>query len=230
MIAVVTGSTSGIGEAITSALTNRRNKVVAVGRSANDKYAPSELIYPFSCDLTVDGEIEKILEYSLSELGAVDAVFVNAGVIESGDIENVDIDKICSMVRLKVESGFRLVYTFAKYFKSKGRGHIFITSSVLGTKTRESSGAYAGCNYALEALAEALRMELSDTDVKITCIEPGLVQTNLHSEWDVHPKELLNISHALQPQDIADAVIEVLEKPDHIRIPRIMILPKGHAI
>ncbi len=69
-------------------------------------------------------------------------------------------------------------------------------------------------------------MELSDTDIQITCIEPGLVQTNLHKEWPVHPKDLLNIKYTLVPEDIA----KVINKPSHIRIPKYMILPKGHKI
>lgn len=61
-------------------------------------------------------------------------------------------------------------------------------------------------------------------------IESGLVQTNLHAQWKVHPKDLLNISHTLQPEDIADAIIDVLEKPSHVRVPKVMLLPKGHKI
>lgn len=167
---------------------------------------------------------------TLRNYGRCDVLFVNAGIIESNTIDLIDIDKMCLMLRLKVEMSFRLIYTFLKYFRKIGRGHVIITSSVMGTKTRENSGAYAACNHALEALAESLRMELSDTDIKITCIEPGLVETNLHRDWVIKPKELLNISHALSPEDIADAVIDILNKPDHIRIPRYMILPKGHKI
>ena len=166
-----------------------------------------------------------------------DVLFVNAGIIESNNIKDININKMCEMVRLKVEMSYRIIYTFLKYFCffsfffiKTGTGHVIITSSVMGTKTRENSGAYAGCNFALEALAESLRMELANTDIKITCIEPGLVETNLHSDWNTKPKELLNISNALEPQDIADAVVEILEKPSHIRIPKYMILPKGHKI
>ena len=162
--------------------------------------------------------------------GQCDVICVNAGIIESNTIEKINIDKMCMMMRLKVEMSFRLIYTFLKYFKKMGKGHVIITSSVMGTKTRENSGAYAACNYALEALAESLRMELSDTDIKITCIEPGLVETNLHNEWEIKPKELLEISHALKPEDIANAVVDVLNMPEHIRIPKYMILPKGHKI
>ena len=73
-------------------------------------------------------------------------------------------------------------------------------------------------------------MELCDTDIKITCIEPGLVETGLHRDWDIKPKELLGISNALQPMDVAEAVLDILQKPNHIRIPKYMILPKGHKI
>ena len=153
-----------------------------------------------------------------------------AGTIESGPIESINIEKMCMMVRLKVEATFRLIYTFLKHFRTVDAGHIFITSSVLGTKTREHSGPYAAGNFALEALAESLRMELADSNIKITCLEPGLVQTNLHRNWETSPGELLNIPQALDPRDIADVVNELLDKPDHIRIPRYMILPRGHRI
>lgn len=145
-------------------------------------------------------------------------------------IRDIDIDKMCRMLRLKVESSFRLIYTVLKYLLEKNSGHIIITSSILGTKTRENSGAYSACSFALEALTESLRMELSDSNIKITCIEPGLVKTGLHRDWPVHPQELLGISNTLSPQDIADSVAEIIDKPDHIRIPRYMILPKGHKI
>ena len=106
--------------------------------------------------------------------GQCDVICVNAGIIESNTIEKINIDKMCMMMRLKVEMSFRLIYTFLKYFKKMGKGHVIITSSVMGTKTRENSGAYEACNYALEALAESLRMELSDTDITKVCLVRGV--------------------------------------------------------
>lgn len=181
-------------------------------------------------DLLLETTPSQLLQRALDTFRGLGYLFVNAGTIESGSIEDIDIDKLCKMVRLKVEASYRIIYTFLKYFKKVGSGHIIITSSVLGTKVREHSGAYAGCNYALEALAESLRMELSDTDIQISCVEPGLVQTNLHRDWDIHPKELLNIANTLTPEDIAQAIMETISKPSHIRIPKYLILPKGHKI
>ncbi len=229
-VAIVTGASSGIGKAVCENLLNNEYNVLANGRSIYSAFKETESLVLNNGDLLLSETSQNLLDKVLKLWGKCDVLFVNAGIIESNNIENIDIDKMCEMVRLKVEMSFRLIYTVLKYFKKVGTGHIIITSSVMGTKTRENSGAYAGCNYALEALAESLRMELCDTNIKITCIEPGLVETGLHRNWEVKPKELLNISNALLPQDIADAVIEILDKPDHIRIPKYMILPKGHRI
>lgn len=226
-IAVVTGASSGIGEAIANELLNNDFKVLLNARTCNKEH---ENAIVNQSDLMCDDTAEKLLNQVLEAYGGCDYLFVNAGILVTGTIENIDIDKMCTMVRLKVEYSFRLIYTFLKYFKTVNKGHIIVTSSVLGTKTRETSGAYAGCNFALEALAESLRMELSDTDIQISCIEPGLVETNLHNNWEIKPKELLSISHALLPQDIAMVVRDIINKPDYVRIPKYMIIPKGHKI
>jgi len=229
-VAVVTGASSGIGNAIAEMLLADGLSVIASGRTIDSVFTDSDTLRTNSHDLLDESTPGILLEAALSAFGTVDYLFVNAGTIESGSIEDIDIEKVCTMIRLKVESSVRLIYTFLKDFKTRGRGHIFITSSVLGTKTRENSGAYAACNHALEALAESLRMELSDTDIQITCIEPGLVSTGLHRDWPVHPRELLNISNTLTPDDIAASIKEIMEKPSHVRIPKYMILPKGHRI
>lgn len=239
-VALVTGATSGIGKAIADRLIREGFRVVLNGRSfAGQSGSPTIAESPTilgpsivlnSADLLDERTPQALLDSAVESFGRLHYVFVNAGTIESAPIETIDIEKMCTMLRLKVESSFRLIYTVLKHMKKQGYGHVFITSSVLGTKTRENSGANAAGNHALEALAESLRMELSDTDIQITCIEPGLVSTNLHRDWPVHPKELLNIGSALTPEDIADAVWDVMLKKDYIRIPRLMILPRGHRV
>lgn len=229
-VAVITGGSSGIGEAITTTLLSHSYAVLANGRSIKSIFKETDCLALNNMSMLMPDTSQILLGETLQKFGKCDVLVVNAGIIESNNIENINIDKMCEMVRLKVEMSYRIIYTFLKYFTTTEKGHIIIMSSVMGTKTRENSGAYAGCNFALEALAESLRMELADTDIKITCIEPGLVETNLHRDWKVKPKELLHISNALSPQDIAYAVLEILEKPDNIRVPKYMILPKGHKI
>lgn len=229
-VAVVTGASSGIGNAICNTLLNNNYNIVANGRTINSVFKETDHLLLNDGDMLDSSTPERLLKDALEKWNKCDVVFINAGIIESNTIEKINIDAVCKMARLKVEMSYRLIYTFLKYFKTVGKGHVIITSSVMGTKTRENSGAYAGCNYALEALAESLRMELCDTDIKITCIEPGLVETGLHRDWEIKPKELLGISTALQPMDVAEAVLDILQKPNHVRIPKYMILPKGHKI
>lgn len=166
----------------------------------------------------------------MNVFGRCDIVVNNAGVIEVGPIASIDTDKVCEMVRVNVEAAFRVAYTFIKHFVSTGEGHLINISSVLGTKVRPTAGAYAGTKYALEALSEALRMEVRGTRVAVTCIEPGLVMTELHRHWPVHPRESMNVPHPLRPEDVARTIAFVLSQPAHVRIPRLMILPGENAV
>lgn len=103
-------------------------------------------------------------------------------------------------------------------------------SSVMGTKIRPTAGAYAATKFAVEALSEALRMELTGTNIRVSCIEPGLVMTELHKDWEVYPNESMGINHPLSVDDIVNSVRFILSQPDHVGIPKLMILPKDHNI
>ena len=106
----------------------------------------------------------------------------------------------------------------------------FFYKAPFGIKVRPTAGAYAGTKYAIEALTEALRLELAKTDIGVACIEPGLVQTELHRDWKVPPAQGLNIPRPLQPEDIARVVRFMLEQPDHVRLPRILAVPADQEL
>ena len=79
-------------------------------------------------------------------------------------------------------------------------------------------------------LSEALRMEVAGSAVKVSCIEPGLVMTELHRDLPVHPKDSLGVARPLAPADIARMVLFVAEQPDHVAVPRLMVLPQDQAL
>jgi NADP-dependent 3-hydroxy acid dehydrogenase YdfG len=118
-----------------------------------------------------------------------------------------------------------MAYTALKYFLPRGTGDLITTSSILGTKVRPTAGVYAASKYGVEALTEALRMEVAGSGVRIACIEPGLVATELQDHFDVHPRDALGIEQPLQPADIARCVRFMLEQPRHVTIPRLLVLP-----
>jgi NADP-dependent 3-hydroxy acid dehydrogenase YdfG len=231
-VAVITGATSGIGLAVARELHRNGMRLVLTGRSEQHLRALcSELeAVGFAADVTDAQVPARLLEVSLKSFGRCDVVLNNAGIIEVGPIATISIDKVCEMVRVNVEAAFRVAYTFMRHFVSRGEGHLVNTSSVLGTKIRPTAGAYAGTKYAIEALSEALRLEVAGTGVAVTCIEPGLVLTGLHRDWPVHPSETMNMRRPLTPEDVARSVLFVLTQPAHVRIPRLMILPGENQI
>lgn len=231
-VAVITGSTSGIGEATARKLFQNGAKLVLTGRQTEKlSVLASELEATFLAGDICDPKLpQQLLEHALARYGRCDILINNAGIITNGKIEDIDIDKVCSMVRVNVEAAFRTAYVFVRHFKAEDKGYLINISSIMGEKVRETVGAYAGTKWAIEALSEALRMELSKTNVRLSCIEPGLVKTELHRDWEVHPSELLNIPDVLTPDDIAREILHVLEQPAHVRIPKLMVLPKGHVI
>ncbi len=231
-VAVITGATSGIGLAVARELHTLGMRLVLCARGKERlEQAQKELsAQALAGDIADPALPAKLLQLALDAYGRCDVVLNNAGQMEAGPIDKIDIDKVCSMVRVNVEAAYRVVYTFIKHFHAQGSGHLVNISSVLGTKVRPTAGAYAGTKYALEALSEALRIELAGTPVAVTCIEPGLVLTGLHSDWPVHPTQALNVPHPLQPEDVARCVTFALTQPVHVKIPRVMVLPAEHQI
>ncbi|MEM6393994.1 MAG: SDR family oxidoreductase [Planctomycetota bacterium] len=238
-VAVITGASSGIGHATATLLRQAGMKLVINGRRADRLHALADELgdtHAVPGDITDPQLPKRLLDTAVDAFGQCDVVFNNAGVLHVFPFEDLDLDKLCDMVRINVEAAYRLMYETVAYFKTVGppdrggRGQLINTSSVLGTKVRPTAGWYAGTKYAIEAVCESLRMELAGTDIKISAVEPGLVLTDLHREWDQPSNVKLGMEKPLRPEDIARCVKFILDQPDHVRIPKLMALPGEHAI
>ncbi|HSZ18047.1 MAG TPA: SDR family oxidoreductase [Terracidiphilus sp.] len=233
-VAVITGATSGIGAAIAKSLSRAGYSLVLNAPSSEKLNSlTTELAGPcvaVAGNLRVESTPATLLAAALNNFGRCDVCFNNSGLLEAGTIEAIDIERICNMVRVNVEGAFRVAYTFLQHFVKQGGGHLVNTSSVLGKKVRPTVGAYAATKYAIEALSEALRMELGKTDVRISCIEPGLVRTGLHDRWEVPPAEVVGIDDPLEPEEIARMVLYILEPPAPARMQQQMELPREREL
>jgi len=231
-ICLITGASSGIGHAIAKSLSmhGEYQLVITARREEKLKEMQSDNVDILPGDLNSTVFQDTIESHVYNTYGRCDYLFNCAGMIEAGSIEEIDIDRFTAMLRLNIESTFRLTYNLLKRFKKQGFGHVINISSVLGTKVRPAAGGYAATKFAMEALSESLRMELTGTDIQVTCIEPGLVLTELHDHWEVHPKDSFGIDKPLSVDDIVESVNYIMQQPPHVRIPRLMILPKEHNI
>jgi NADP-dependent 3-hydroxy acid dehydrogenase YdfG len=216
-VAVITGATGGIGSAIARSFSATGYSLV-LNAPSNEKLCTLRAQLDGPCvalagNLRAESMPQALLEAALENFGRCDVCFNNSGLLEAGSIEALDIERVCSMVRVNVEGTFRMAYTFLQHFAGQGFGHLVNTSFALSQRVQPAAGAYAATKYAVEALSEALRMELSGTDVRISCVEPGRVRTSRRGHWEEAPADLMGIHDPYEPESVARMVLFMLEQP-----------------
>jgi len=232
-VAIITGASSGIGRGVARELDRAGMKLLLNARRAERlEELAGELsdAAPFAGDVADESLPQRLIKAAVDSFGRLDVVFNNAGIMDTSPIEDADVDRLCANIRVNLEAATRMAYTALKHFKESGSGYLITTSSILGTKVRPTTGAYAGSKHGIEALTEALRMEVAGTGVRVGCIQPGLVTTELQDHFEVHPRDMLGMEQPLEPEDIARCVRFMLEQPAHVSIPKMMVLPSEQAM
>lgn len=213
-VAVITGATGGVGAAVAKALSKGGYSLVLTAPSMEKLSALAAQLRGSST--VIEGNLgdeslpERLLYAALDRFGRCDVCFNNGALYEAGIIETVDIERLSSMVRVNVESSFRVAYVFLKHFVSEGAGHLVNVSSALGSSSRPT--AYAATQRAIEVLSDALAAELDDTEVLVSCIQPGLVKTGVHHRWEIAPEGAAGAGYALEPEDFARMVLFILQQ------------------
>jgi NADP-dependent 3-hydroxy acid dehydrogenase YdfG len=228
-VAIITGASSGIGEGVARELATVGMKLVLTARRRNlleeiGAQLPTDVVV-MAGDMADEALPQKLIDTAVERFSSCDVVFNNAGAMIVGKAEEIDVEAMCRMVRVNVEAVYRLAILAMRHMIRQGHGYLINTSSILGTKVRMTTGAYAGTKYAIEALTEDLRMQAAGTGVRVCALEPGLVETHLQDHFPVHPKDSLNIRNLVQPADIGRVIRFLLEQPDHVAIPRILVAP-----
>jgi NADP-dependent 3-hydroxy acid dehydrogenase YdfG len=229
-VIIITGASSGIGAGVARELAAAGMRVLLNARRSDRLQALAAELPPGRAEVVVADIVdpatpELLLRTALERFGRCDAVFNGAGSMHVGGIDEIDLDKVTGMFRLNVEAATRMAYVALRHFKAVNHGALINVSSILGTKVRPGTGTYAATKYAIEALSEALRMEVAGSDVRVSVIEPGITRSELQDHFAVHPAKAFGITEPLDPADIARCVRFILEQPPHVRIPVMLILP-----
>ena len=174
---LVTGAGRGIGLAITRHMSDRGWDVYATARSADDLRELGRLphVHPIQLDITDRSAVANLREHLPSTL---DGVVNNAGVIVQGPVETLPIDDLSRQLDVNVTAQVAVVQAVLPLLR-ESRGRIVFMSSVSGLITLPGTGAYSASKYALESLADALRMELRPWRIPVSLIEPGPTRTDM---------------------------------------------------
>ncbi len=227
-IAVVTGASAGIGEAIARMLAATGARVVLVARreerlAALAQELGSKTAY-FAVDLAQPDAPAALLAYVTAHHGTPDIVVHNAGILHVGSIEEFDLANLQPMIAINYESVVRSCYLFARAMKAAGHGHIVNISSIGAGITAAGTGVYGGLKKALEMFTDALRIELAGSGVKVGLVAPGTTSTEIFEPMKADGKAAWDTYiPALDPDDIARAVLYMLEEPARSNTARVHV-------
>ncbi len=236
-VAVVTGASSGIGEATAEALAAEGATVVIAARREDRLDHLVEMIngnggeaLAVACDVTDEEEAHGLIQRAREEFGRVDILVNNAGVMQLSEIEKGLSDEWRTMFDVNVMGLLYVTEAAIQVMKEQASGHLVNISSLASRGTRPGLGVYSGTKTAVNAISEALRQELLEDNIRVTMVEPGAVETELPEHiTDEEAREgisnLLSGLDPLQPEDIASAIIYCVIQPQRVSINEILIRP-----
>jgi NADP-dependent 3-hydroxy acid dehydrogenase YdfG len=223
-VLLITGASSGIGAATARAAAGTHRLVLAARRQEAVEELASEVggedsAVGLRCDVTEWEEVEAMRDAALRHFGRIDAVFANAGFGASRGFLEESPEHWRSMVLTNVYGVALTIRATLPHLLERGDGHFLITSSVAGRRALPGS-LYSATKWAATAIGESLRQELrqmhDNKSIRVTLIEPGMVDTPF---FENRPSE------ALQDEDIARAVLYALEQPENVDVNEMLIRP-----
>lgn len=220
-VLVITGASTGIGAATARRAVEFGMRVALAARSEDrlsalaEELGGEERALAVRCDVTSWDDQQALVATALDRFGRLDAYFANAGFGAKRGFLEESVEHWKSMIDTNVLGAALSIRASLPHFRRLGSGHLVLTSSIAGRRVLPGS-LYSATKHAVTAMGEALRQEIADTDIKVTLIEPGAVDTPF---FENRP------SGALEADDVARAVMFALTQPPHVDVNEILVRP-----
>lgn len=219
--AVITGASSGIGEACARAFAHEGLHVVIGARRmdrlshvADSITAAGGRATAVSCDVTVRAQVDRLLATAIEVTGRLDVVVCNAGLGFNGRIDETSPEVMRQLMEVNYFGTFSAAQAAVIHFRRMGRGHLFIVSSIVGRKGMPRMGAYAATKFAQAGLGESVRAELAGTGVDVSLVYPISTDTEFRDAIarEFH-QDVAGIGPRQTPEHVAQAMLQCLRKP-----------------
>lgn len=225
-VLLITGASSGIGAATAEAAVEAGWRVVLAARS-EDKLRSlagdlggDEKAVAVRCDVTSWEDQQAAVASALERFGRLDASLANAGFGAKRGFLEESVEHWKAMVDTNVYGCALSIRAALTHFREQDAGHMLLTSSVAGRRALPGS-LYAATKWAVTAMGEGLRAEVADSPIRVTLIEPGSVDTPF---FDNRPRA------ALEPADVARAIVFAVSQPPHVDVNEVLIRPVNQPI
>jgi NAD(P)-dependent dehydrogenase (short-subunit alcohol dehydrogenase family) len=223
-LAVVTGSSRGIGLAVAQRFAAGGAHVVRLARSLREATTAEFTDAP--CDVADEAAVRAVLERVVEERGTPDILVNNAGAFVLKPLVETTGDELAGQLAVNVSGPFHVIRTLLPHFLRHGRGHIVTIGSVADYLPLPGNAAYAASKFGLRGLHEVVAAELAGTGIHTTLISPGPTDTSL---WDsLHPDDRADLPNRVQMQaadDVAEAVVFAVTRSSRTNIDLIRMMP-----
>lgn len=233
-VAVVTGASSGIGEATALALAGEGARVALAARRADRLEHLAGRIggnaLPLALDVSDEADVRRVTNRIREEWGRIDILVNNAGVMLLGPIDGADTEDWRRMVNTNVLGLMYCTHAALPAMREQRSGHVVNISSVAGRTVRAGAGVYNATKWAVGAFSESLRQEVHTLGIRVTVVEPGAVATELLEHITVpevqrEMKQWVGSLTPLASADIAASILYAVTQPPHVNVNEILIRP-----
>lgn len=234
-VVVITGASSGIGEATAKELASKGAKLVLAARRLDrlkklqDEIQDSggEAIYQVT-DVTSIDQMEALAQLALTQFGKIDVLVNNAGIMPHSLLYKKHIEEWNQMIDVNIKGVLYGIAAVLPSMRERKEGHVINLSSVAGHVVGAGSTVYAGTKFAVRAISEGLRKEELGNNIRVTIISPGAVATELPNsitDMDLKPGILEAYKGAIDAESIASAIAFAIEQPSNVAINEMLIRP-----
>src|SRR3954449_1169602 len=236
-VALVTGASSGIGAATALALAEA-GAAVAIGARRKDRLTDlaarlrdgGARVLELDLDVTQEVACTEAVARTRSELGGLDVLVNNAGVMLLGTIVGADTEDWRRMIQTNVLGVMYMTHAAIEGMVAQGSGDIVNMSSVAGRQARKGAGVYNASKWAVNAFSESLRQEVTGRGVRVGLVEPGAVATELtdhitQPDAKAASQEMARTMTRLQAEDIARAVLYLVTQPPYVAVNEVLVRP-----
>jgi NADP-dependent 3-hydroxy acid dehydrogenase YdfG len=234
-VAVVTGASSGIGEATVRALSEAGASVALGARRADrlqevaDSLEGRSLVH--EVDVSDEEQARGFVQAAHDELGGLDILVNNAGVMLLGPVAGQDPDEWRTMIGVNLLGLLYCTHAALPLLTGSGGGDVVNVSSVAGRRADAGAAVYNMTKFGVHAFSEALRQEALHADIRVTTVAPGFVETELQGH-NTNPvvrqameRSREQIGEVLRPEDIAEAILHAVTRPAHVCVNEIVVRP-----
>ena len=234
-VILITGASSGIGEATARLLVQNGAKVVLSARREERLQTLAAELGENACYLKSDvcslADMQAVTALAKEKFGRIDALFANAGIMPAGNLSELQVQDWMRMVNVNIVGVLNAMAAVLPEFLAQKSGHIVVTSSAAGTRSVPGNAVYCGTKHFVRAMLDSFRMEAvaESSNIHATTIYPGAVKTELLNT--VAPSETKTMVEkfyeqaGMTPDVIAGAVLYALSQPDNVNVSDLVVRP-----